>query len=345
MKKTLLAIVAMLGMASAANAQYNVSGHKFFDNWSIGLTGGVATNLHDWDTPNGATAGLQLTKGITPIFGLEFSVETGFNNNANWNVMHSANVVDNVTAMASGKVNLMNWFCGYNGQPRLFEIQGRGGIGYMRNFYPGADKNSAVYKLGLDFDFNLGEKKAWTLSLRPAVILRGQNGISGCDNASQCKRYSHNGVAQLTAGVTYHFANSSNDNHYFTAVAPVVVTNTVERVVEKAVEKPVEKVVEKTVKEGNTIIVVDFDFDKDELTAAAKRDLDCVKDQSVNVVAYASYDGEDAPNNPDYNQKLAQRRADNVKAYLEGKGIKVTQAVGMGIVGYSKRIAVVSPNK
>ena len=40
MKKITLMLVAMFGMAMAASAQY--TGHKFFDNWSIGVEGGTA---------------------------------------------------------------------------------------------------------------------------------------------------------------------------------------------------------------------------------------------------------------------------------------------------------------
>ena len=68
MKKITLMLVAMFGMAMAASAQY--TGHKFFDNWSIGVEGGTSTNLCDWDTPNGGVAGINLTMGITPVLSL-----------------------------------------------------------------------------------------------------------------------------------------------------------------------------------------------------------------------------------------------------------------------------------
>ncbi|MBR4516920.1 MAG: hypothetical protein IKO60_05945, partial [Bacteroidaceae bacterium] len=83
MKKFTLVLVAMFGMAMAASAQY--TGHKFFDNWSIGVEGGVSTNLCDWDTPNGGVAGINFTKGVTPVLSLEFQLQAGFNDDANWN--------------------------------------------------------------------------------------------------------------------------------------------------------------------------------------------------------------------------------------------------------------------
>ena len=162
----------MFTMAMAASAQN--AGQKFFDNWSIGAEGGVSTNLHDWDTPNGAVAGINLTKGITPVLSLEFQLQAGFNDNANWNMGRSCNAFDNASIFGNTKINLMNWFGGYKGTRRLFEIQARGGFGYLRYFYPdfkgnptnnGNDLNRFVTKFGIDFDFNLGKAKAWTISL------------------------------------------------------------------------------------------------------------------------------------------------------------------------------------
>ena len=131
MKKITSLVIALFAVATSATAQYNVSGHRFFDNWSIGVDGGITTNLHDWDTPNGGVAGIQLTKGITPVFSLQSELQAGFNNWSNWNVSHSDLVVDNLTATLMGKINLMNWFCGYKGEPRLFEVGLKAGIGYL----------------------------------------------------------------------------------------------------------------------------------------------------------------------------------------------------------------------
>ena len=288
MKKFTLLVVAIFSMAFSANAQYNVNGHKFWDNWSIGLEGGITTNAHDWNKPNGAVAGINVTKAITPVVSFEFGFTAGINNNYSWLKVKSPNVIDNFSAIASTKVNLMNWFCGYKGAPRFFEIQARGGFGYMRWFFPGQwiggannnDLSRAVAKFGFDFDFNLGESKAWTLSLRPAVIMNLTNdGIGvgynqGCVYPNQCDAYGHNVIGQLTAGVTYHF-KTSNGTHHFAAVVPQVVTETVEKIVEKPVEKIVEKVVEKQVAAtGNNIYVVEFEQNKSNLSNTAKATLD-----------------------------------------------------------------------
>ncbi len=218
--KKIFTLIAVCACMLSASAQTSVSGSKFFDNWSIGVDGGVSTNLHDWDTPNGGVVGLQFTKGITPVVSFEFSGQLGFNDDVNWNTFRSRNVVDNFTVMGSTKINLMNWFGGYLGKPRVFEIQARGGFGYMGLLYPESDviQNYAVAKLGIDFDFNLGQKRAWTINVRPAVVMKATKSGSSCDNYD-CGAYSHNAIGQLTAGVTYHFKNS-NGEHYFTKIVP-----------------------------------------------------------------------------------------------------------------------------
>ncbi len=209
--KKIFTLIAVCACMLSANAQTSVSGSKAFDNWSIGIDGGTGTNLHDWNSPIGGLLGIQLTKGVTPVVSFEFATQIGFNYNESWN-NESFNTVDEYMLLGSTKINLMNWLGGYNGKPRVFEIQARGGGGYMK------EKDLHGYfvaKLGLDFDFNLGEKRAWTISVRPAVLLKGTNEKYICDR--DCGRYTHNGVAQVTAGVTYHFKNS-NGEHYFTPI-------------------------------------------------------------------------------------------------------------------------------
>ena len=65
MKKIVLFLTVAL-ISITASAQYNVNGHRFFDNWSVGVDGGINTNLHDWNN-GGGVLGVQVTKGITPV--------------------------------------------------------------------------------------------------------------------------------------------------------------------------------------------------------------------------------------------------------------------------------------
>lgn len=354
MKKFTLVLAAMFSMAITASAQYT---NKFWDNWSVGVEGGVTTNLHDWNTPHGAVAGVNITKGITPVYSLELSVGAGINNNYSWWMPKSANIVDNANVALSGKVNAMNLICGYKGEPRLFEVQARAGFGYMRYFNPAAesyydvtgvhghnDLNRAFAKLGVDFDFNLGEDKAWTVSVRPAVLLKVNTSANGSlndaatDGYSHCGAYSHNAVGQVTAGVTYHFKNSTG-KHYFTKVDPEIVEKVVEKVVDRPVEKIVEKIVEKEVIKDKSGVVVNFAQNKSNLTEAAKATLNTIaKGTSVKIDGYASPEGRKA-----YNQKLSEKRCAAVKEYLEGRGVKVADVNAHGAAGAdSQRMVIVS---
>lgn len=215
--KRLITMLVTLAAVLTAGAQA-VESHKFFDNWSVGVYGGAVspTTQNPFKHARGV-AGAELTKSLTPVFALGLQVSAGFNTTG------AKTAVDNVTPMLIGKFNFSNLFCGYNGKPRLFEVEGVAGIGF--NHYTSASScyaitadaacNSMASKFGLNFNFNLGESKAWTVSLRPAIAydLEGGKGLTDA-------QYNvNNSVLELTAGVVYHF-KSSNGEHYFTKVRP-----------------------------------------------------------------------------------------------------------------------------
>jgi outer membrane protein OmpA-like peptidoglycan-associated protein len=326
------------------------------------LEGGTSTNLCDWDTPNGGVVGINLTKGITPVLSLEFQLQAGIDDAKNWNwtVMSLTpnNTISNASFMANTKINLMNWFGGYKGAPRTFEIQARGGFGYMRHFFVGKnDQNRCNFKFGFDFDWNLGKEKAWTISLRPAVILKtardnDPSGVehkdwtgtgfirTGCDNSATEYGYLHNCLGQITAGVTYHF-KTSNGTRHFAVVKPEKVTEYVEKIVEKPVEKVVEKVVEKAAAAATITgaVTIEFAQNKATLTNTAKAKLNAIdKSTTVNIDGYASPEGSKS-----YNQKLSQRRCDAVKAYLVERGVKVAGVNAHGAEGpESQRVVYVT---
>lgn len=75
-----------------------------------------------------------------------------------------------------------------------------------------------------------------------------------------------------------------------------------------------------------------FDFDKSELKAGDKKELDDaaakmkgMKVESITVTGHTDNVGTDA-----YNQKLSERRADSVKKYLVGKGVNAGQIQTQG---------------
>lgn len=214
MKKIfILAALAMVSLSSSADRLYKSS--RFFDNWSLGVSGGVQSNLYKWNTPQGAVAGLHLDKEVSPVFGLTFESYVNVNGVTNWMYptqmhIHGAynNIIDGVSAFAVGRVNLCNLFGGYAGHRRVFEIEALAGAGYGHTFTAGsllAPDDALMAKAGLNLNFNLGKLRAWTLSLRPAAVWAATS------------KYSFDGryaVGELTAGLTYHFKNS-NGTHSF----------------------------------------------------------------------------------------------------------------------------------
>ena len=233
--RKLFTILALGAMTLGASAQYE--GHKFFDNWSLGVNvGAITPTTHHafWKScrPN---FGLEVTKQITPIFAIAVEGE------ANVNTTPSKNAIDQMNVSYLNKVNLTNLFCGYKGKPRFFELEAVAGMGIGFGFVPSTqdisqlpavagvnlnDETTDDYayltsKFGLNFLFNLGSKKAWTFALKPAIVynLDGQffPGLTTYRNGAHWNVDAS--AIELTAGLTYHF-KSSNGEHYFTKVRP-----------------------------------------------------------------------------------------------------------------------------
>ena len=143
--KKFFTIIALGATVLTAGAQKSVQGAGFFDNWSVGLVGG----------------------GILPTTHTSFDkFRAGGQFLANNNTTASRTVFDQSNLSLLGKVNFSNLFCGYNGQPRLFEVEGVVGAGWGHNYINksyGDDANYFTSKFGFNFNFNVGEKKAWTI--------------------------------------------------------------------------------------------------------------------------------------------------------------------------------------
>ena len=211
MKKRFFFAMALAAVAMVGNAQDAYVGNKFFDNWYMGIKGGgITPTTHSafWKNMRG-TAGIELGKQITPVLGVSFEGLTTVNTS------ESRTAFDALNLGALGKINLNNLFGGYLGKPRLFEVEAIAGIGWGHDFVNsglGYDKSYMVSRFGTSFNFNLGEAKAWTINVRPAIVYQ----MSG--NRSQILNVNKSAI-ELLAGVTYHFA-SSNGKHYQTIQTP-----------------------------------------------------------------------------------------------------------------------------
>ncbi|MDC2118253.1 OmpA family protein [Bacteroides thetaiotaomicron] len=193
-----------------ANAQSVVESTKFTDNWSVGINAGAITPLtHSAFFKSMRPAfGVGFSKQLTPNFGL------GFQGMGYVNTTRSKTAFDVSDVSLLGKVNLMNLFGSYLGTPRVFEIEAVAGMGWL-HYYASSDgdQNSWSTRFGMNFNFNLGESKAWTLGLQPAIVYDMQGDFNRAKS-----RFNVNSAAfEITAGLTYHF-KTSNGNHYFTKV-------------------------------------------------------------------------------------------------------------------------------
>ncbi|MFR8836857.1 OmpA family protein [Bacteroides nordii] len=214
MKKFIIVSAFALG-AFTANAQTGetaLQGTKFGDNWSIGINAGAVTPLtHSSFFKDARPAfGFGITKQLTPVFGL------GIQGMGYVNTTQSKTAFDASDVSLLGKVNLMNLFGGYQGSPRLFEIEALAGMGWLHYYMNGpGDQNSWSTRFGMNLNFNLGEAKAWTLGVRPAIVYD----MEGDFNAAKSRFNVNNAAFELTAGITYHFM-TSNGTHHFTKVKP-----------------------------------------------------------------------------------------------------------------------------
>jgi bacterial outer membrane protein len=369
MKKAILLAAMALSMAGAS-AQTTVAGSKFTDNWSFTLKGGAVMSSKSvadngfWDNARGIV-GAELRKQITPVFGLGVEGEWTINTSS-WAGYRSGNWFDHQYVGVFGAVNLMNAFAGYTGAPRLFELEVVGGTGWLHAYYPhtsGKDGNSWATKVGMNFNFNLGESKAWTLAFKPAYLWN-MNGNPRPNILGYEARYDSNfGYLELEAGITYHFGNSNGTRH-FTVVRPydqseidalnaqinalrgeleasgannaalLAQIADLQAQLDACNRRP--PVVEKVVKDLNNIRYVFFNCGSAYVQPNQQPNIAMVADQlkentnaTVTVKGYASKDGSAA-----FNRKLAERRAEAVKKELVkryGIASDRVKAEGMGI--------------
>lgn len=357
--KKLIAIVAvaMVAMTASADKLYNQS--RFFDNWAIGIEGGAVapTTHHRIIADTRATFGLNLTKMITPVFGLQFEGEAYINPYCSRGTMpHNPNVIDATNVSLNGIINFSNFFAGYKGQPRLFEVEGVVGAGWGHAFAThhyttttGIEKgNCMTGKFGLNLNFNVGEKKAWTIGVKPAIVYCLTNAVE--DNTLEGYNINRSNL-ELLAGVTYHFKNS-NGTHHFTfgraydqaevdglnaqinALRGTVADKDAQIAADQKTikdlqdalndcrnKKPVIQTVTETKTSNTPDVLVTFRQGKSTIDASQLPNVERVatylknhNDAKVEIKGYASPEGSAA-----INAKLAKDRAEAVKALLVNK--------------------------
>ena len=359
MKKSLLLLAGVLGISSL-NAQTTDEEQyvKFRDNWSIGINGGIVTPLtHSAFFKNArATMGIDLNKQLSPIYGLTLE------NMWSINTFESNAAFDASNLMLLHRVNLNNVFSRYKGKPSLFEVEALAGFGWLHvndAYYTEEgekDGNWISSKAGLNFNFNIGEKKAWTIAVKPAITWTMTQ--FDADNIN----FDANQAAwEITAGVVYHFKNSSG-KHYYTngcnhaeQIAALNATissmeaeaagkdralqnaqNTINDLQKELNDCKSKKVAPETKPVEKSEYVVIFRQSSSKVDALQMPNIDRLasylkKNANAKVIisGYASPEG-----NADFNQKLSEKRAEAVKNILvkeynisadrietEGKGV------------------------
>ena len=209
--KKLGLLFAAAAMAVSVNAQ-TVTESKTFDNFYIGINGGaqVKTTGESWMNNLNSNAGLRIGRWFTPVFGLAAEGNVYFNDHCKHYMPQSKTVARYMNVGLIGTVNLSNWFAGYKGEPRLFEVVPVFGFGWGHTFGTDENYNALTSKAGIDFTFNLGKSKAWQVYVEPSMnwSLNGYGYEGVAYNINQS-------AFQLNAGIVYKFKNS-NGSHNFT---------------------------------------------------------------------------------------------------------------------------------
>ncbi|MGP1418129.1 MAG: OmpA family protein, partial [Prevotella fusca] len=173
--KKLVLMLAAASMAASVSAQ-TVSESKTFDNIYVGLNGGVATKTtgHKWLSDLDPNAGVRVGRYFTPVFGLAVEGNAYFSNKP-WGSTGTVVRATNVSLL--GTVNLSNWFGGYQGEPRTFEVSALYGLGWGHVFTNNKEvknltseqRNRMTSKAALDFAFNFGSEKQFQFYVEPSI--------------------------------------------------------------------------------------------------------------------------------------------------------------------------------
>ena len=355
MRKTILLSVFALSTLTINAQTAVVEGGGFWDNWSMGIQGGATMKMSGAGFFKSARPAFGLTVGKqwTPILGMDIQ-GMGYVNTTNSSTMIDASDVSLIARM-----NLMNLFSGYNGMPRPFEIETVTGLGWLHHYMNGGgDADDMSARVGLNFNFNLGEDAAWTFGIKPAVVFN----LTGEYPSKKVAFNRNHSNMEILFGLTYHFADSDGNRHFalINAVDPMVLAAMNEEINdlrEVVVAKDVELVgladelliVQNQLNEarntkaeasGDTINIIEsvvaFRFNQSDVDSSQMPSLEHVAnylknnpDANITVNGYASPEGTE-----EYNLQRSQRRADAVKNLLVSKyGIEADRinAIGHGV--------------
>ena len=362
MKKTLFILMVTLLSLQSAYAQQALEDSKTTDNWYLGIKGGVSSKIthnHNFGGNLNPSVGLRVGRYWTPVAGwaLEgdlFLRDRGYG-------FSLAKRLKGFNLNLLGTLNLSNWFGGYPGQPRLFEVVALGGLGWNHVFDP-VDRrmNALVSKFGFDFLLNVDKARAWQFYVEPAISY-------DLTYNHRCNFDLNTAAIQLFVGINYKFGNS-NGTHNFKAARlrdqteiddlntfvnelkaelvskdkriaqDIRMIGTLEDSLEIArnVKPTVVNKVTKVVKVNNNVLqpTVIFGQGKSSVDAAQMASVAMIAkymknhpESQILIKGYASPEG-----NPELNQKLSEARAESVKKALVSRyGISASRLTTQGM--------------
>ena len=376
--KKLVLMLAAASMAASVSAQ-TVAESKTFDNIYVGINGGVATKTtgHKWLSDLDPNAGLRIGRYFTPVFGLAIEGNAYFSNKP-WG--STGTVVRATNASLLGTVNLSNWFGGYKGEPRTFEVSALYGLGWMHVFTnnkafeaaTSENRNRMTSKAALDFAFNFGSAKQFQFYVEPSInfAFLGKShshnvavtpagvtypetsygyGYKATAQAGQPAYNINNSFVQLNAGLVYKFANS-NGTHNFTIVTPrdqAEIDALNAQINELRNRKP-EVITKEVVKEVPSVKVKELSVSDLVFVTFAQGKSNLTREakaalNNVKAGSHVQVVGTASPEgSKEINDRLSQARADVVANYLKSRGVNIDDATGKGVQGVtSNRLAVV----
>ena len=362
MKKIVLVLTVTLLSLQSAYSQQALVESKNTDNWYVGVNGAVSSKItHSRFFKNiNPSLGLRVGRYWTPVVGWVvtgdlYLRERGYD-------FSDAKRLKGVNIDFLGTLNLSNWFGGYLGQPRTFEVSALGGLGWGCIFDSKLDhKQDLVSKCGLDFAYNFGESLEWQIYVEPAVNYN-------LTSNSRCNYNLNTAAFQLSVGVNYKFGYSNGTHNFKTAnlrdqteiddlntfvnelkgelvakdkriAQGIRMIGTLEDSLEAArnIKPTVVNKITKVVNVKNNVLqpTVIFGQGKSSVDAAQMASVAMIAkymknhpESKILIKGYASPEG-----NPELNQKLSEARAESVKKALVSRygisaGRLTTQGMG-----------------
>lgn len=301
MKKLILTFISIISAVSlyAQKPAENVYG---------AIYGGAAFSRTFKGNP---LAGVEIGVYVVPSAGISVEAFELFNGRNN--------LRDNM--LLNGKINFSNLFSGKNSGPKVLDVVGFAGAGFgrdhdkimfSRNYIALVSRTCFIYTTGFELGLNLGKRKEWQITLKPSIMW--DNYIT----ADQ-RKWTSNAVPVIKAGVSYRMFFGRNGGKGKKCVShPICISP-------KDTVRIEERIVRDTVKivnvETRAVAIVYFEKGKSKITEKQMAPIDFFVNNLGNTREKILITGsaDTSTWNDADNMKLAQKRADAVKAVLVEK--------------------------